>query len=130
MRSLKFPRLWLSVGLLLIGGVIVGSLIPGPPQIAHLSASDKVIHFVAYGLLMFWFSQLYAEARARVILALAFVALGIGLEYLQRMGGYRTFEYADMAADSAGVIFAFLLALTRLSRALFAVERLLLRLLR
>ena len=60
-------------------------------------------------------------------MALAFVILGISLEYLQRLSGYRTFEYADMGANAAGVLCALLLAQTPLSRCLAVVERSLLR---
>jgi cobalamin biosynthesis protein CobD/CbiB len=60
-------------------------------------------------------------------MALALVMLGVTLEYLQRLGGYRTFEYADIGANAAGVLCALLLAPTRLSRSLVVVERSLLR---
>jgi hypothetical protein len=56
-------------------------------------------------------------------MALAFVILGISLEYLQRLSGYRTFEYADMGANAAGVLCALLLAQTPLSRCLAVLER-------
>jgi hypothetical protein len=43
------------------------------------------------------------------------------------MSGYRTFEYADMGANAAGVLCALLLAQTPLSRCLTVVERSLVR---
>jgi hypothetical protein len=58
---------------------------------------------------------------------MAFVMLGVTLEYLQRLSGYRTFEYADMGANAAGVLCALLLAQTPLSRALALFERSLVR---
>jgi len=56
-----------------------------------------------YAALMFWFCQLHAARRARLAYAIAFVALGIGLEFVQRALGYRTFEVWDMVADAVGV---------------------------
>jgi hypothetical protein len=55
------------------------------------------------------------------------VMLGISLEYLQRLSGYHTFEYADMGANTAGVLCALPLAQTRLSRTLAVVEGSMLR---
>jgi VanZ family protein len=36
--------------------------------------------------------------------ALGFVAMGILIEFLQRMTGYRDFEVLDMVADAIGVL--------------------------
>jgi hypothetical protein len=128
LNRLRFPNLWLSIGILLITLVIVASLMPHPPHIAQFRGNDKLGHFAAYIAIMFWFGQIYTRNRARWTMALAFVILGISLEYLQRLSGYRTFEYADMGANAAGVLSALLLAQTPLSRCLAVVERSALRL--
>ncbi len=107
--------------------VIVASLVPNPPHVGNFAGSDKLEHFAAYMAVTFWFGQIYTRHRARVMMALAFVILGISMEYLQRLTGYRTFEYADMAANAAGVLCALLLVRTPLSRSLATVERALLR---
>jgi len=124
---LKLKNLWLIIGAALILLVIVLSLIPNPPNPANFKGSDKIGHFSAYALMMLWFSQIYVRNRTRWALALAFIVLGIVLECLQGLSGYRSFEYADMGANTAGVLCALLLAQTRLSRSLEAAERLLLR---
>jgi hypothetical protein len=129
-NELRFPTLWLSVGFLLIMLVIVASLMPNPPHVARFSGNDKLGHFAAYIAITFWFGQIYTRNRARWSMALAFVILGISLEYLQRLSGYRTFEYADMGANAAGVLCALLLAQTPLSRCLAVAERSVLRLIR
>jgi hypothetical protein len=128
LNNLRFPNLWLAIGFLLIMFVIVVSLMPNPPHVAHFSGNDKLGHFAAYIAITFWFDQIYTRNRARWRLALAFVILGISLEYLQRLSGYRTLEYADMGANAAGVLCALLLAQTPLSRCLAVVERSMLRL--
>jgi VanZ family protein len=83
------------------------SLTPSPPPV-EVAYGDKLGHFAAYGLLMFWFAQLY---RVRVFYAAAFVAMGIGLEFLQGALGYRTYEVPDMVANTLGVALGWAAAL-------------------
>ena len=124
---MKLKNLWLIIGAALVVLVIVVSLIPNPPNPPQFKGSDKAGHFSAYAFMMLWFAQIYAKNRIRRVIALAFIVLGIILECLQGMSGYRSFEYADMGANTAGVLCALLLAQTRLSRSLAAAERLLFR---
>jgi VanZ family protein len=125
---MRFRNLWLTIGFGLVLLVIVASLMPNPPSPAEFKGSDKVEHFAAYATMTFWFAQIYRRNRVRWAIALAFVMLGISLECLQGLSGYRTFEYADMGANAAGVLCALLLAQTPLSKSLAVVERSLLRL--
>jgi VanZ family protein len=127
LSRLRFPNFWLAIGFLLVALVIALSLMPHPPNVAHFRGNDKLGHFAAYIAMTFWFGQIYTRNRVRWAIALAFVMLGISLEYLQLMSGYRTFEYADMGANAAGVLCALLLAQTPLSRCLTVVERSLVR---
>jgi VanZ family protein len=101
-----------------------------PPELTHIQGGDKLEHAAAYLTLTFWFGQIYARNRVRWAIGLGFIILGIGMEYLQRMTGYRTFEYGDMAADTVGVLCALLAAQTPLARGLAVVEKCLLRLVR
>jgi VanZ family protein len=91
------------------------SLTPAPPEV-DLSYGDKLGHFAAYGLLMFWFSQLYLQTRTRLAYAAGFIAMGIGLEFLQGLLGYRSHELLDMLANALGVLLGWAAALV-LSRA-------------
>ncbi|MCW8955240.1 MAG: hypothetical protein OQL09_00025, partial [Gammaproteobacteria bacterium] len=50
------------------------------------------------------------------------ILLGIVLEYLQALGGVRYFEWADMLANSAGVLLALLLAQTRFASSLHWID--------
>jgi VanZ family protein len=119
--KLRFRALWLAIGWALVATVIFLSLTPHPPQ-AGLPYEDKFEHILAYGTLMLWFAQLYREAGRRLWIGAAFVAMGVGLEFVQGFSGYRQFEYADMVANSLGVVAGFLLALTRLDMSLAFVE--------
>ena len=80
---------------------------PKPPTI-DVDQGDKLGHFAAYGLLMFLFCQIYAQGKTRAIYALGFVAMGVALEFLQGMTGYRTFDVFDMLANAVGVALGWL----------------------
>jgi VanZ family protein len=79
------------------------SLTPSPPQV-ELAHGDKAGHFASYGLLMFWFARLHVSKRAHMGYAVAFTAMGIGLEFLQGHIGYRTYDVFDMVANTLGVL--------------------------
>jgi VanZ family protein len=78
------------------------SLMPSLPELG-IAHGDKLGHFAAYGLLMLWFTQLYIARRSRIAHAGVFVAMGVGLEFLQGAVGYRSYEIADMYANTLGV---------------------------
>ena len=107
---LRWPALWTALGWLLVLAILWLSLTPNPPQIG-IEQGDKLGHALAYTLLMFWFCQLYDSRRARIGHALCFVALGIAIEFAQRATEYRSFELWDMAADGAGIVIGWMLAL-------------------
>lgn len=113
---------WLASGWLWIVTVCYLSLMPHPPQPVSFPGADKIEHACAYVSLMWWFCQLYAARPARIRLALAFVAMGAGIEVLQGMSGYRYFEYADMLANTTGVLIGWGLAQTALGRVLPLIE--------
>lgn len=79
------------------------SLTPAPPSL-DFQQSDKLGHFLGYGLLMLWFCILYARTATRVAYAACFVAMGVGLEFIQGALGYRTYEVFDMYANTLGVL--------------------------
>ena len=85
------------------------SLVPAQPML-DVDHGDKAGHLAAYGLLMFWFAQLYARARARIAYAAGFIALGVALELAQGALGYRSFDLADILANMLGVALGWALA--------------------
>jgi VanZ family protein len=108
-------RAWIAIGWFGIGAVIVLSLIPSPPQLLPVEQGDKVEHMLAFGSLMFWFAQVYLQRSRRLTTAGLLAALGVAIEFAQGDTGYRTFEYADMGADCAGIFVGWVLAPPRLS---------------
>lgn len=87
------------------------SLTTTPPRIdIQFKYLDKLEHLFSYFVLMLWFAQLYPQNKTRIYYAVFFISLGITLEVLQRLGGVRFFEYADMLANTAGVVIGYILA--------------------
>jgi len=99
---LVFWRLWWGLGWLWVGVVVYLTLTPSPPGMPLFPFADKVAHLLAFAGLMGWFAQLVPRGRWWRT-GLALVALGVLIEFLQRWGGMRQFEVADMVADALGV---------------------------
>ncbi len=125
MSTHKLRKVWLFTGCLLIALVVYLSLIPALPSI-DITAADKVAHIFAYATLTLWFLQLYPADR-RAMLVIGFIMMGIALEFLQGLTASRSFEYADIAANTGGVALGWLLAKTRLSNTLHVIEKQLIR---
>ena len=64
---LVYKKIWLSFGWLMIALVFYFSLMPSPPEIKlNFEYIDKVEHFLAYVILMGWFSQIYISNKNRI----------------------------------------------------------------
>jgi len=124
--KLRFPTYWTLLGVVYVIAVIYMSLAPVPSSaVLPFPQSDKVVHFSVYTFLMLWFGQIYHERPAAFLIASGLVLLGILLEILQGLSGYRTFEYADITANTLGVVFGFSVARTRFGGLLYAFEMIL-----
>lgn len=90
-------------GWLYAAAIVFLSLTPRPPD-AGFEYGDKLGHMAAYCLLTFWFCWLYPAWKTRSAYAAGWIAMGVALEFAQGATGYRSFELADMAANSLGVL--------------------------
>lgn len=108
MLNLRFPWIWWIGAWLLVAGVCIGSLLPGS-VIAGLSVQDKILHAGAYAALMLWFAGLFSRRRHWIVALLLFV-LGLSLDLLQGTSATRTFDLADVAANTGGILVALLLS--------------------
>ena len=85
--------------------------------LGELDVSDKILHFAAYAVLAF-LPSLHERWPALGAALLGAMALGVLLEFLQRLSPGRNFEVADMVSDACGVLCGLVLALPlRSSRA-------------
>jgi len=114
--------LWLILGVVWVAAIFYLSLMPHPPQAVTFWQADKLEHALAYSLLMLWFCQVYRQRSARMVLAVLLLGMGIMIEYIQRETGYRSFDYADMLANSTGVVVGWAWARTGLGRVFAFLE--------
>jgi VanZ family protein len=108
-------RRWLRIlWLAAVAAVIIGSLLPGSSlplrTLGELHVSDKILHFAAYAVLAF-LPALHERWPVLAATLAAAIALGVLLEFAQRLSPGRNFEVADMVADACGVLGGLLLAL-------------------
>lgn len=103
-------RLWLTVGWAMVAAIVVLTLLP-PSAGLELGERDKLAHLLAYGVLMFWFCQLYPGRQPRILYAAGLAAMGVVLEHIQGMLGYRTYDVFDMYANALGVVLGWSIAL-------------------
>jgi VanZ family protein len=109
--ELRYFKLWLAIGYALMAFIIYMSLTSKPPEIdIELPLQDKFFHTLAYFSLMGWFAQIFHVQGQRVAFAIAFVMMGVILEYMQSFDPARYYEIDDMVANILGVAIATFLA--------------------
>ena len=102
-QQLAYRNIWLGLGYLLLFITLTISLLPVAQQVQPLMIGDKLLHALCFMLLMLWFSGIVQPARY-LQLGLRLLAFGAAIELLQYATGYRSMEFADLAADAVGVI--------------------------
>jgi VanZ family protein len=130
MASFHYPRLWHTLGWLLVALVVFLSVTPKAPLVLDVPGSDKVHHSLAYLVMMLWFSQLYREPRQQFWIGVGLVALGAGLELVQALLVYRSADVLDGVANGCGVFAGRFVVETRLGNSLAFFDGQLLRLTR
>lgn len=123
--DLKFRFVWLVVGYALVSLVFYLSLTSQPIDVElGLPFVDKFFHAFAYFMLMAWFAQIYHDKFQRYLIALGLIVIGVALEFLQGFDPARMSEFADMVANTTGVVLAFYLTLTKAKNCLVSIENL------
>jgi VanZ family protein len=93
---------------------VIGELLPGNSApmrwVGASHINDKTLHFTAYAVLAF-IPVFGAKLRRGVPLAASTILLGVALEFAQRLVPSRSFEVADMVANTLGVSAGMVLAL-------------------
>jgi VanZ family protein len=78
--------------------------------LGRLGIGDKLLHGTAYAILGF-LPSLHERRPTLAATLLGAILLGVLLEFAQRLSPGRTFEIADMAANTCGALCGMLLAL-------------------
>ncbi len=109
--DLRYFKLWLVIGYALMAFIIYMSLTSEPVEIdLDFPYMDKFFHALAYFSLMGWFAQMFHAQAQRTAFAVAFVMMGVILEYMQSFDPARYYEVDDMIANTLGVAIAVFLA--------------------
>ena len=121
---LKYKPLWLVIGYALLAVIVYLSLTSDPIEIdLGIDYLDKLMHTLAYFTLMFWFAQIYHVRTQLVMFAVAFICVGMLMEFIQSFDPARYAEFEDMIANTLGVVIAVLLARSELKNLLLKFER-------
>ncbi|MDQ3287875.1 MAG: VanZ family protein [Pseudomonadota bacterium] len=124
LRAFHRPRLWVLLGVGMVGLVMLGSLLPArdlPP--VPFNGFDKVQHLLGYAALSTYAVMLFARPRMQAICAVGLVVLGVGLEFAQAsMTNSRQADPADALFNSLGVLAGLLVAATPLAALLQRVD--------
>lgn len=110
MLSLHFARHWRAASVVLLLAVLAGAIVPAVwlwsdrrDVLSFIGGIDKWVHGLTFAFLAVWFAGQYRkDAYWRV--ALGLLSFGILIELCQRMVGYRSAEWLDVAADVIGII--------------------------
>jgi len=109
MLPLAWPRLWQAGAVLLVLGIVVGSLLPGP-VVETVSHWDKLDHALGYGAVTLWLAGMLRPARY-LHAALAAFLLGVALEATQALlTASRQGDLLDVVANTSGIGVALVLA--------------------
>ncbi|HNB53704.1 MAG TPA: VanZ family protein [Anaerolineales bacterium] len=98
--------IWPQIGLALFA-TIIAYLDLLPRELLAWPYSDKVLHFLLFGLIAFWLrfwspqTGSFWKQNLPVILLLTYI---ITEECLQSFSPYRSFDFVDMGCDLAGVL--------------------------
>ena len=114
MLPLSHPVRWRIAGILILFLVLLFSMAPDIWPWEHRHGrrviSDKVLHGITFAFLAIWYTGQYAR-RAYWRLAAGLLAFGVLIEACQSLVTYRTAEWGDVWADSAGIAIGMALAL-------------------
>ena len=99
----KGPKI---IAILLTAIIAILSLMRIANQSISFKHIDKLEHAFAYFMLTFFWlaSFLKANQLYKLIICLVCILFGILIEVLQGITGYRTFDFADMLANSVGAL--------------------------
>ncbi len=109
MLPLQYAGLWRVLSLVILLAVLAGTLSPAvwfdsrTEALNWLENADKWLHGLTFLFLSIWFAGLW-ERRVYWRIAVGLMLFGFIVEGAQRLVGYRTADWLDIAANTAGII--------------------------
>jgi VanZ family protein len=120
MLPLRHLRFWRIAGVVLLCLVLVFALMPAvwfwndrAEALAWFRNSDKLLHATTFLMLAVWFSGQYRRP-SYLRVAAGLMLFGLFIEFCQFLVGYRRADLLDVAANTAGIVTGFAIALAGL----------------
>jgi len=114
---------WQCTAIALFAMVVLGSLAPiSFHSAASIPHFDKLLHFTAYALLTASYLAIFPGRLARIGVPVFMLGVGVGIEWLQGMTGYRSASLADAGADLLGILLAAKLLVLPLKNLMILIE--------
>lgn len=120
MLPLRHLRFWRIAGVVLLCLVLIFALMPAvwfwdnrAGALAWFRNSDKFLHAATFLLLALWFSGQYRR-HSYLRVAVSLMLFGLLIEGCQFLVGYRQADMLDMAANTAGIVTGFIIAVAGL----------------
>ena len=120
MLPLRYGQWWRAASAILLLLVLAATIMPviwlWPDRrefVSWFGQIDKVAHILVFAFLSLWFAGQY-RPRSYWRIAIGLLAFGIVIEVCQRLVGYRSAEWLDVAADFVGIIAGLLIAVAGL----------------
>lgn len=117
MLPLRHLRFWRIAGVVLLCLVLVSALMPAvwfwndrAGALTWFRNADKLLHAGTFLLLAAWFSGQYRRP-SYLRVAAGLMLFGLIIEFCQFLVGYRQADFLDVAANTAGIVTGFLIAL-------------------
>lgn len=119
MLELRYRRTWITLVWLLAALIIVASLVPSK-EIAGAGGLDKLGHFAAYFTLTLLCEGIVARTSVPWVIV-SVISLGLSMEAAQALfTETRTADWADVLANTTGVLTAWWVVRRRVGWALTA----------
>lgn len=120
MLPLRHLRLWRVLSVLILVVVVIAAMSPAfwlfddrTKALIWFQNFDKWLHGLTFIVLAVWFSGLIAK-RSYWIIAIGLMIFGFFVEFCQLQVSYRTADWIDIAANTAGIIIGLAIALAGL----------------
>lgn len=119
MLPLRHARFWRIADLVLLFLVFVSALMPAiwiwkdHGGLSWLAGADKWLHALTFFVLLIWFSGQYRR-RSYWRVAAGLMTFGILIEICQSLVEYRSADWRDVGANTAGIFFGLVIALAGL----------------